>query len=80
MLATLERSGAALHVVAVGTPTMRSMNRAAVESGNAQGDDWTVDQSNRNAVLGDGPKQSGGRRQELAVATGLTQGARSGRR
>jgi hypothetical protein len=48
------------------------MDRAAVESGNAQGDDWTVDHANRNAVLGDGPKQSGGRRHELAVATGLT--------
>jgi VWFA-related protein len=72
ILAALERSGAALHVVAVGTPTMRKMNRAAVESGDVQGDDWTVDQSNRNAVLGEGPKQSGGRRQDLTAATGLT--------
>jgi VWFA-related protein len=71
ILAALERSRAALHVVAVGTPTMRRMNRAAVESGGAQGDDWTVDQQNRNAVLGEGPKQSGGRRQELTAATGL---------
>ncbi len=51
---------------------MRKMNRAVVESGDAQGDDWTVDQQNRNAVLGEGPKQSGGRRQELTVATGLS--------
>jgi Ca-activated chloride channel family protein len=72
VLAALERSGATLQVVAVGTPTMRRMNRAAVESGDVQGDDWTVDQGNRNAVLGEGPKQSGGRRQELAVASGLT--------
>ncbi len=72
ILAALERSGATLHVVAVGTPTMRKLNRAVVESGDAQGDDWTVDQQNRNAVLGEGPKQSGGRRQELAVATGLS--------
>jgi hypothetical protein len=72
VLAALERSGAALHVVAVGTPTMRKMNRAAVETGDVQGDDWTVDQNNRNAVLGDGPKQSGGRRQDLTAATGLT--------
>lgn len=72
ILAALERSRAALHVVAVGTPTMRKMNRALVESGGVQGDDWTVDQANRNAVLGEGPRQSGGRRHELAVATGLT--------
>jgi VWFA-related protein len=72
ILAALERSHAALHVVAVGTPTLRRMNRAAVESGNAQGDDWVVDQQNRNAVLGEGPKQSGGRRHELSVATGLS--------
>jgi hypothetical protein len=71
ILAALERSRATLHVVAVGTPTMRKMNRAVVESGGAQGDDWTVDQTNRNAVLGDGPKQSGGRRHELTAATGL---------
>jgi VWFA-related protein len=72
ILASLERSRAPLHVVSVGAPTIRKLNRAAVESGNAQGDDWTVDQTNRNAVLGDGPKQSGGRRHELAVASGLT--------
>jgi VWFA-related protein len=72
ILAALERSGATLHVVAVGTPTLRRMNRAVVESGDVQGDEWTVDQQNRNAVLGEGPKQSGGRRLELAVASGLT--------
>jgi VWFA-related protein len=72
VLATLERSRAVFHVVAVGTPTLKKMNRALVESGGAQGDDWVVDQQNRNAVLGEGPKQSGGRRHELAVATGLT--------
>jgi VWFA-related protein len=71
IIAALERSGATLHVVAVGTPSLRKMNRAVVESGDVQGDDWTVDQSNRNAVLGDGPRQSGGRRQDLAAATGL---------
>jgi VWFA-related protein len=77
ILAALERSGAVLHVVAIGTPTMRKLNRAVVESGDAQGDDWTVDQQNRNAVLGEGPKQSGGRRQELAVATGLSKALES---
>ncbi len=71
ILAALERSGATLHVVSVGQPTMRKMNRAAVESGGVQGDEWTVDQANRNAVLGDGPRQSGGRRHELTVASGL---------
>lgn len=71
VLASLERSRAALHVVAVGTPTLRRMNRAVVESGDAQGDEWTVDENNRNAVLGEGPRQSGGRRHELTVATGL---------
>ena len=48
------------------------MNRALVESGNAQGDEWTTDQNNRNAVLGDGPRLSGGRRHEITVATGLS--------
>jgi VWFA-related protein len=72
VLAALERSRAVLHVVSVGKPNLRRMNRAAVESGDAQGDEWTVDENNRNAVLGEGPRQSGGRRHELTVATGLT--------
>jgi VWFA-related protein len=70
ILAALERSRAPLHVVAVGKPTLRRMNRAPTEG--VQGDEWAVDEQNRNAVLGDGPKQSGGRRHEIAVATGLT--------
>ena len=77
VLAALERSHAALHVVAVGKPTLRRMNRAVVESGDVQGDEWTVDQNNRNAVLGEGPRLSGGRRHELAVATGLTRALES---
>ena len=72
VLQALERSRAALHVVAIGKPTLRQMNRALVESGNAQGDEWTIDQNNRNAVLGDGPRLSGGRRHEITVATGLS--------
>ena len=56
VLAALERSRAALHVVAVGKPTLRRMNRAPVESGDAQGDEWTIDENNRNAVLGEGPR------------------------
>jgi VWFA-related protein len=70
ILAALERSRASLHVVAVGRPTLRRMNRAPTEG--VQGDEWAVDEQNRNAVLGDGPKQSGGRRHELTAATGLT--------
>jgi VWFA-related protein len=72
VLAALERSRAVLHVVAVGKPRLARMNRALVESEGVQGDDWVVDQNNRNAVLGDGPKQSGGRRHELMLASGLT--------
>ena len=45
VLASLERSRATLHVVAVGTPTLRRMSRARVESGDAQGDEWTVDEA-----------------------------------
>ncbi len=71
VLQAIERSRAALHVVAVGKPTLRRMNRALVESGNAQGDEWTTDENNRNAVLGEGPRLSGGRRHELSVASGL---------
>ena len=70
ILAALERSRAELHVVAVGKPTLRRMARAPTEG--VQGDEWAVDEQNRNAVLGDGPRQSGGRRHEIAVATGLT--------
>jgi len=69
ILAALERSRAVLHVVAVGKPTMRRMNRAPTEG--VQGDEWAVDEQNRNAVLGEGPRQSGGRRHEITVATGL---------
>lgn len=69
ILAALDRSHAALHVVAVGKPTFRRMNRAPTED--VQGDEWAVDEQNRNAVLGEGPKQSGGRRHELTAATGL---------
>ena len=70
ILAALELSRAGLHVVAVGKPTLRRMNRAPTEG--VQGDEWAVDEQNRNAVLGEGPKQSGGRRHEITVATGLT--------
>lgn len=69
ILAALERSRASLHVVAIGKPTLRRMARAPTEG--VQGDEWVVDEQNRNAVLGDGPKQSGGRRHELTAATGL---------
>ena len=48
-----------------------------VESGDAQGDEWTVDENNRNAVLGEGPRQSGGRRHELTAATGLSRALES---
>jgi VWFA-related protein len=70
ILEALERSRAALHVASVGKPTLRRMNRAPTEG--VQGDEWAVDEQNRNAVLGEGPRQSGGRRHELTVATGLT--------
>jgi VWFA-related protein len=69
ILAALERSRASLHVVAIGKPTLRRMARAPTED--VQGDEWVVDEQNRNAVLGDGPKQSGGRRHELTAAPGL---------
>ncbi len=75
VLASLERSHVALHVIAVGTPTLRRMGRAPTED--VQGDEWIVDDQNRNAVLGEGPKQSGGRRHELTAATGLTRALES---
>ena len=60
VLASLERSRALMHVVAVGKPEMQRMvSRAVLEQQEAEGvrgDDWAVDQNNRNAVLGDGPK------------------------
>jgi len=83
ILETLERHGIRLHVVAVGRPVVRRMlDRAtmnAMESNSEvasrqadRGDDWVVDEQNREAVLGEGPRRTGGRRHNITTAQGLS--------
>ena len=61
VLDALQQSGASLHVIAVGKPVS---NSAAASTG--------LDENmNRNKVLGDGPKQSGGRHEEMIATAGV---------
>jgi hypothetical protein len=68
VLDILRQSGAALHVVTVVNNTLRSQSNpqtaAALQDENM----------NLNEVLGDGPKQSGGRREEIIAAAGIIDG------
>jgi VWFA-related protein len=68
VLNSLKDSGASLHVISVAGGTLRS----TVQSSNP-GDalDGTL---NLGEVLGDGPKQSGGRRDEIVATAGLLSG------
>jgi len=68
VLNSLKDSGASLHVISVAGGTVRS----TVQSSNP-GDalDGTL---NLGEVLGDGPKQSGGRRDEIVATAGLIAG------
>ena len=68
MLDQLRKSGAALHVVSVSSSALRSM--AAVQRPSA----LLGENLNLNEVLGDGPKQSGGRRDEIVATAGLVAG------
>ena len=61
VLDALRQSGASLSVIAVGKPVS---NSSAASPG--------LDENmNRNKVLGDGPKQSGGRHEEMVVTAGI---------
>lgn len=68
VLDKLRQSGAALHVVAVANSALRSQSNPGTAAG------LLGENMNLNEVLGDGPKQSGGRRQEIVAATGITGG------
>jgi VWFA-related protein len=82
VLDALDRNQVRLHVVAVGAPTVRRMlprstfdamadNSDVASEQASRADDWVVDEQNRNAVLGDGPRLTGGRRQNITSAQGL---------
>ncbi len=66
VLDQLRRSGASLHIVAIGKNEGRTMSSAP---GTASG---SIDENiNLNKVLGDGPKQSGGRHEEMVTSAGV---------
>jgi VWFA-related protein len=66
VLDNLRQSGAALHVVLVVNTALRSQANPTKAS------DLLGENMNLGEVLGDGPKQSGGHRDEVMAATGLT--------
>jgi VWFA-related protein len=68
VLDQLRKSGAVLHVVEVVSPGMRSPVQASSPA------DLLGENHNLSAVLGDGPRQSGGRRTEITAATGIPVG------
>ena len=68
VLDNLRQSGAALHVVLVVNTALRSQ-AAAPNAASLLGENM-----NLGEVLGDGPKQSGGHRDEIVAATGIQAG------
>jgi VWFA-related protein len=68
VLDKLRQSGAVLHVVAVANNALRSQSNPSTAAG------LLGENMNLNEVLGDGPKQSGGRREEIVAATGIPGG------
>jgi VWFA-related protein len=68
VLEELQKSGAALHVIATNSAAVRPM--AAVQRPGA----LLEENLNLSEVLGDGPKQSGGKREEIVASAGVTVG------
>lgn len=68
VLDKLRQSGAVLHVMAVANTALRSQSNPGTAAG------LLGENMNLNEVLGDGPKQSGGRREEVVAATGISGG------
>jgi VWFA-related protein len=66
VLDNLRQSGAALHVMAVVNSTLRSQSNPSSAAA------LLGENMNLGEVLGDGPKQSGGHRDEIIAATGIT--------
>lgn len=68
VLDKLRQSGAALHVMMVVNSTLRSQANPATASA------LLGENMNLSEVLGDGPKQSGGHRDEIVAAAGIASG------
>ena len=68
VLEELEKSGAALNVIAINSSALRAM--AAVSKPSA----LLESNLNLSEVLGDGPKQSGGKRDEIVASAGIVAG------
>ena len=68
VLDELRKSGAALHVVSVSGSTLRATVAVAKPSA------LLGENLNLNEVLGEGPKQSGGTREEVVATSGLASG------
>ena len=68
VLDKLRQSGASLHVLQVANTALRSQSNPGTAAG------LLGENMNLNLVLGDGPKQSGGRRTEIVAATGVASG------
>ena len=68
VLEELQKSGAALHVIAINSSALRAM--AAVSKPGA----LLEENLNLSEVLGDGPKQSGGTRGEIVPSAGIVYG------
>jgi len=68
VLEELQKSGAALHVIAINSSALRSM--AVAQKPGA----LLEENMNLNEVLGDGSKQTGGSRGEIVASAGITAG------
>ena len=68
VLEELEKSGAALNVIAINSSTIRAMATVSKPSALLESN------LNLSEVLGDGPKQSGGKREEIVASAGLVPG------
>ena len=68
MLDKLRMSGASLHVIMVVNTALRSQ-QSTTTAASLLGENM-----NLNEVLGDGPKQSGGHRDEIIAAAGIATG------
>jgi VWFA-related protein len=66
VLDQLRKSGASLHVIAIGKNEVRAMGTAPSSAAESQ-----TENLNRGKVLGDGPKQSGGRSEEMVTSAGV---------
>ena len=69
VLDQLRKSGATLHVFSVASSALRATVAAKAPR------DLLQENMHLNRVLGDGPKQTGGRHQQIVASTGALHGA-----